>query len=132
MIHTKAKSLSVLECELDIVFSHFIKLRDKGNNCFVCGAKLYGSTEAGHYMRRAFMPTRYHEMNVNTICFECNRDDDQHKVKYRHKLVEMYGETAVRHMEFRAVNNLQKFMRFEIEELIEHYKVKISELKKKV
>lgn len=129
----KEKSLQVLESELDIVFSRFIAYRDhnSGWRCFICGNKIYskGDGETGHYIRRQHMPTRYNEMNCNFICFDCNRDDPQHEKRYKHALIRKYGGKEVEQLEAKK-NTLQKFMRFELQEMIDHYGMEVIKLKR--
>jgi hypothetical protein len=122
---TKEKTLPVLEKELDEVFAKFIKMRDIPSGigkCFVCGTKLLRSqAHCGHYLRRALMPTRYDEMNCHAICETCNVFDAEHEEKYALKMVLEYGYPQVIQLEQRA-RSLQKFHRWEIADMIEHYK----------
>lgn len=132
-VATKEKSLQVLEKELDLVFGQFIAFRDyhAGWKCFVCGARISskGNGEVGHFIRRQHMATRYNEYNCNFICFDCNRDDPEHEKKYRIELLRVHGKAIVEMLERKKVS-LQKFMPFEIREMIEHYKSEVSKLKR--
>lgn len=133
MIKVKEKSLSVLIHDLDAVFSRFIRTRDTHNGvikCFVCGYTMsFQEAHCGHYIDRDQMPTRYDEMNCHAVCEECNCFDDNHKLRYHTMLTLLYGFGAPESLETKS-KGLQKFMRFEIVELIEEYQLKTKALKK--
>lgn len=130
---TKEKSLHVIETELDLIFSKFIAFRDYKNgwNCFICGCKIpsKGNGETGHFIKRQYMPTRYSETNCNFICFDCNRDDKDHEKHYRFAMIRTYGIKEVERLES-AKNGLQKFMKSEIQEMIDHYRMEVAKLSK--
>jgi len=134
-MRTKAKtdSLSTLIHELDAVFSRYIRKRDTKDGvikCFICGAKMsFSEAQCGHWIDRDQMPTRYDEMNCHAICEECNCFDTEHHFKYSDAMLEEYGESEINRIAKKS-RSLQKFMRFEIEDLIEAYRLKVSELKK--
>lgn len=129
----KEKSLQVLETELDIVFSKFIAYRDYKNgwNCFICGKKITSKAfgETGHFIRRQHMPTRYNELNCNFICVDCNRDDPEHEKHYKFAMIRAYGIDVVEGLETRKIS-FQKFMRFELQEMIDFYKIEVQSLKR--
>jgi len=134
MIKVKDKSLATLEHELDLIFGQFIALRDYNNGwkCFICGvripSKAYG--QVCHFIPRGKMPTtRYHEKNSHFGCIDCNCYDQNHQGKYVLKMLEVYGLDTIEHLNLLS-NTLQKFMRHEIQEMIEYYKIKVTELKK--
>jgi hypothetical protein len=130
---TKEKSLQVLETELDLVFGQFIAFRDykDGWSCFICGKSISskGNGEVGHWIKRQHIGTRYHEENCHFICLDCNRFDEQHEIKYEQRLIEVYGIDKVTEL-MMFKRSLMKPMRSDISQTIEHYKVKISELRK--
>lgn len=129
----KEKTLPVLIGELDDVFSDFIRLRDSNNgivSCFICGARMpWRNSQNMHYIDRAQMPTRYDEMNCHAGCEECNCFDPNHHDNYRSALILKHGLPGVQTLKLKS-QSLQKFMRFELVELIESYKLKVKELKK--
>lgn len=130
----KEKSLSTLIKELDIVFGNFIKLRDTKDGvirCFVCHKPIpRNEAEVLHFIGRQSMPVRFHEQNCNTGCYECNRLDTDHMVKYLIRMNEVYGEDTVLYLT-RQSKSLQKWMPFEIKAMIEEYKNKIAILQGK-
>lgn len=129
----KEKSLSVLIGEVDKVFSEFIRYRDMKDGkikCFICGTSLrFSEAQNMHYIDRDQMPTRYDEMNCHAGCEECNCFDPAHKEKYEQKLRTILTPEGIDHLWAKS-RGLQKFMRYEIEELIEYYSMNNSYLKK--
>lgn len=129
----KEKTLPVLMHELDDVFSDHIRQRDSNNgivSCFICGARMpWRQSQCMHFIDRYQMATRYDELNCWAGCEECNCFDPDHKDKYRAEMLNKLGKGVVHHLEIKA-KSLQKFMRFELEELIEKYKLKVKEKKK--
>jgi len=125
MTTPKQKSLPVLIHELDAVFSRFIRLRDTKDGvirCFICGAKLsFQEAQVMHYIDRDQMPTRYDERNCHSGCEECNCFDPNHKIRYSARMLFVYGQEEINRL-FRKSRGLQKFFRFELEDLIEYYK----------
>jgi len=131
----KTTSLPTLIKEADAVFSQWIRYRDMKDGkieCFICGAKLrFAEAQAMHFIDRDQMPTRYSGLNVHSGCENCNCYDPDHHDKYRAKMILTYGEENVLTLEVIS-RRLQKFMRFELENIILNYKNLVSVLKKKV
>lgn len=127
MLRTKKpeKSLSTLIHDLDGVFSRFIRTRDIVDGkviCFTCGRKMtFQESQCGHFIDRDQMPTRYDERNCHAVCEECNCYDEWHKAKYSHQMIAVYGPEEVERL-YQKSKGLQKFARYELEDLIEHYK----------
>jgi hypothetical protein len=63
---------AALKKKLDIVFSKYIRLRDKGNPCITCGKPWNDNFQCGHLFSRRHLATRWHEMNANAQCPGCN------------------------------------------------------------
>lgn len=133
-MRTKEKSLAVLTKELDEVFSLFIRLRDADENgtvtCFVSGERIYyRDADAAHYFVRQHMGTRWDEMNVHACSVDSNRYDPSHHDKYADKMVIRYSAMDFILLKERS-KSLAKFTRSDLLEMIEKYKVKVSELRK--
>lgn len=132
----KDKSLSVLIKEADAVFSKYIRRRDANPqnpfylNCFTCGEpERIEFAQAAHFVDRAHMATRYDEMNVHACCEHCNCFDPDHFDTYAHKMRDKYGLMETAKIMLRS-KGLQKFMRHELEEIIETYKLKLKQYEK--
>lgn len=66
------------------------------------------------------MATRYDEMNCNGGCEACNCFDLNHQDKYYDALVKKFGYHELANLHLKS-QELQKFMRHELEEIIETY-----------
>lgn len=77
------------------------------------------------------MATRYDIINLAPACLNCNRVDvDEHKKKFREYIIATHGEDAIVTLE--AGRHLTtKWMRHELEELIEKLKEEVKRLRKK-
>lgn len=135
MIQTKPKdkSLGTLIIDADRVFSSFIRKSAAANDgrirCFICSKPVpWKSSHCGHFRDRDQMAVRYDEMNAHAICYECNCLDPDHKERYTSAMVDKYGLIAVGNLKMKSMG-LQKFMRHELIELIESYKLKLKTLK---
>jgi hypothetical protein len=73
-----AESLQILIQELDKVFSLYVRLQNADSKgdviCVTCSNKFnYKDVDAGHYILRVHMNTRWDEDNVKPQCINCNR-----------------------------------------------------------
>lgn len=88
---------------LDRTFSRYIRLRDCPNGsgqCISCGRPITFSTcDAGHFIGRSHMATRYNTQNVNAQCLLCNRMKDGNLDGYRRGLAEKYGSQVIGQLE---------------------------------
>lgn len=121
--------------KLDIWFSKYIRLRDVGENgyfrCISCQRVLsYEYMECGHYIPRSNMATRFDEKNCNGQCVTCNRIKLGNSREYRAGMLLKYGGIPVLVLETRK-NAVKSWSRYELEELIEHYKEAVKALRKK-
>ena len=121
--------------KLDKVFSQYIRLRDskpyEGRyfRCISCGQiKPYEEGDAGHFVPRTNMATRFDEQNVWTECIYDNRFNTNHLEGFRKNLVGKIGEAGVDELTKKG-HQLRKYSRSEIEEMIRIYKEKIKALK---
>lgn len=100
--------------------------------CVSCGVVLHWKeADCAHYVDRGNMSTRYDIQNLAPACQDCNRfNESEHKEEFRRHILNKYGTgtlivlEAGRHM-------LKKWMRHELEELIERLKEQNKALKKK-
>jgi hypothetical protein len=127
-------SLSSLIKKADEVFSKYIRKRDANKqhpfylNCFTCGKpERIEFAHCMHFIDRDQMATRYDEMNCHGGCEECNCFDPDHYGKYYSEMVKRYGSEPVNNLIWKS-RSLQKYMRHELEEIIETYKQKLKNL----
>ena len=118
--------------ELDKVFSEYIRRRWADHsgivNCVTCGAfHHWKSVDAGHYISRRYMSTRWDDKNLAPQCKGCNifgrgRHDD-----YAVWLVKYYGEGILQELA-KKKKTITKYKISDLEELIDMYKGKIDNL----
>jgi hypothetical protein len=128
------------ECvkEVDKWFSMFVRLRDAEQPCICCQAPLLstgdiptlgGGYDAGHFVTRSHMATRWDEVNVNAQRKHCNRYKGGNVIGYREGLKLRYGIEEVERLEALR-HTVKKFQKHELVALAEYYKQKYNELKK--
>lgn len=83
--------------EADKVFSLWVRRSMSGHNgyieCFVCHKMfLIDGIDAGHFIPRRYLATRWHRVNVWPECIYDNRMNSKHLVKYELRLKSMFGE----------------------------------------
>ena len=113
--------------KLDSIFSQYIRKRDCPNDvgrCISCGSIITPSTcDAGHYIPRTHLSTRFDERNVNAQCYECNRLKNGNIKGYKIGLIEKYGELVIDELT-RLKNQTRKYSKSELQDLINKYKLK--------
>jgi hypothetical protein len=114
------ENLNWIMKKADAEFSKWIKKRDK-YICITCSKQcVEGSqgTQAGHFVQRFHLSTRYDEHNVHCQCYSCNFCKSGNYTVYRDKLLEKYGEEEVKRIEKKAKDTFYKLTK---ENLIEIY-----------
>ena len=121
----KKPTRKTLITKLDKVFSEYIRRRYAKNDiatCVTCGKKDYWKKlQAGHFMSRKHYATRWDEDNVEVQCSACNvfRYGEQY-------LFAKYLGTEKADMLLNKSRETVKFPDWEIQEMIDLYKTKIS------
>ena len=121
----KKPTRKTLIAKLDKVFSEYIRLRYAKNDiatCVTCGKKdHWKKLQAGHFMSRKHYATRWDEDNVEVQCSACNvfRYGEQY-------LFAKYLGTEKADMLLAKSRQTIKFPDWEIQEMIDLYKTKIS------
>ena len=121
----KKPTRKTLITKLDKVFSEYIRRRYAKNDiatCVTCGKKdHWKKLQAGHFMSRKHYATRWDEDNVEVQCSACNvfRYGEQY-------LFAKYLGTKKADMLLNKSRETVKFPDWEIQEMIELYKTKIS------
>lgn len=125
--HKKKIKLKSLILRLDIVFSKYIRLRDKGI-CITCGKQdEIGKMDCGHYVSRIYKPTRWHEKNCSCQCPHDNRFMEGCKDVFALKLQEKYGNNILQELNT-LKNQVFKLTPEWLEDKIEYYKEKVKEM----
>lgn len=110
-------STAKLKRDLWIVFSKYIRLRDKGI-CFICGRKCEGSGyHAAHFVPKSVggLGLYFDEDNVHGCCYNCNINLGGNYYQYSLKLGKEMSESL-----YARKGNITKY--FDYEMLIDHYK----------
>lgn len=130
----KKTELQLLKKELDKWFSRYIRLRDCTNSflpygkCITCGAvRHWKKADAGHFIKRQYLATRWDEKNVNLQCKRCNAFEQGANEKYVIAIDKKWGEGTAEMLEIKKHNKV-KMTKFEYEHLIKEYKQKVKEL----
>jgi len=92
----KTASLAALKRKCDKVFSEYIRRRDIDRNgttaCVTCGnRKPWQQMQAGHFVSRVHLATRYSGVNVNVQCGACNVLRRGNMVEYAAYMERTYG-----------------------------------------
>jgi len=111
--------------KLDTIFSEYIRRRYAKNEistCVTCGKKdHWKNLQAGHFMSRKHYSTRWDEENVEVQCQACNvfRYGEQY-------LFAKYLGVKKADMLLAKSREMVKFSDYELQEMIDIYKHKIS------
>lgn len=87
-----------LSKRLDKMVSLYVRLRDQ--KCATCGKQLLiGKREAGHFVPRQVLETRWDLQNVNVQCHKCNVELGGNLAKYRQFIQTKYGLETLRRLD---------------------------------
>ena len=120
------KTVQKLKKELDTIFSRYIRLKYADANgyvqCFTCGRMYFWKEiQNGHYVRREYNATRYHEKNCHPQCVGCNMFKAGNMDEYTLNLVKKYGDGILE--ELNALKHtIKQFTCEELEEMKKKYK----------
>tara|TARA_Y100000592_G_scaffold99452_1_gene175570 strand:- start:1846 stop:2238 length:393 start_codon:yes stop_codon:yes gene_type:complete len=127
------KTISKLKKDLDKVFSLYIRLRHASKDgivkCFTCDKTAhYKKMHAGHFMSRKHHATRWNEDNVQVQCPKCNLFGQGEQYAFGKLLDIRIAEGKAEELQELSRTTV-KYMRFEYEDLIKHYKEKVNAIK---
>ena len=122
----KSKNKSCYKKRLWLIFSKYIRQRDKGI-CISCGkSDDWKNTDAGHYVpKTAGLSLYFDEKNVNCQCTYCNRFMHGNLSRYAIALRQKYGENILEELEWKR-NITTKITEMDYIELIKLYKEKLK------
>lgn len=114
------------------VHSVFIRLRDSdadGNGpCISCGKPIHWSkANNGHFVKRQFKPTRFHDQNCNLQCVKCNNWLQGNDVKYAENLDKKFGEGTAEKLKM-IKGNKSELTAASMNILVSHYRREIAKL----
>lgn len=112
------------------IFNKFIRLRDAEKPCISCGKVLVGKFDAGHYYSSGHhKAVTFDEDNVHGQCVFCNQHLHGNIINYQIGIAQRIGADAVFQLNKKA-NQIRKFSRDELFEIIEKYKKKCKDISK--
>jgi len=124
------KSTQWLEKELWRLFSLWVRQSETDDNgigrCVTCGAfRHWRYMDAGHWISRRHLVTKFHEHNVHPQCKICNGQNNGEPEKMRDYIESKYGTGETSHLE--ALSKLTAhFGRYEYIRNIEVYTEKLK------
>ena len=128
----KKKTLKYWKNKIDKPFHEYIRRRDVDNktgfcNCITCNKRVhFTETDAGHFIGRQHLITRYDERNVHAQCRKCNRFEYGRQYEYSIALGSELAEELLQ-----KSRGVLKLTDPEWLEIFEEYKTKLQELKDK-
>lgn len=128
------KGVPDLKKEAQAAFNKYVRLRDAGKGCFVCGKKLVlggfgGGFDAGHIRSRSNADNlRFDERNVHGQCKECNAVGATKDWQMREAADRLLGEKVA--AELYADNRPVKWTREVLREIRDTYRLKARALEK--
>ena len=94
----KKKTLKYWKTKIDKVFHEYIRRRDADNNtgycnCISCKKRIhFTESDAGHFISRGRLATRYDSRNVYSQCRKCNRFEYGRQYEYSLALGDQLSE----------------------------------------
>ena len=128
----KKKTLKYWKNKIDKPFHEYIRRRDVDNHtgmgeCISCGKSIhFTESDAGHFIGRQHLATRYDERNVHIQCRKCNRFEYGRQYEYSIAL----GEELSQELLIKSKGVL-KLTDPEWLEIYNTYNTKLKELKQK-
>lgn len=118
--------------KIDKVFHEYIRRRDADNNtgncdCISCGKTIHFSeSDAGHFISRKYLITRYDERNVKAQCRKCNRFEYGRQYEYSIALGQELSQELLQ-----TSRSMVKYTDADWQEIFEKFNDKLNEIKKK-
>ena len=127
----KKKTLKYWKNKIDKPFHEYIRRRDANNNtgycnCISCGKNIhFTESDAGHFIGRQHLSTRYDERNVHAQCRKCNRFEYGRQYEYSIELGKELSQELLQ-----KSRGVLKLTDPEWLEIYQEYKEKLDNLKK--
>lgn len=98
-----SKNLSTAKATADQWFSKYIRLRDADSlgvcTCITCGRRRHWKEmDAGHFVSRRYMSTRYEKRNCHAQCQTCNKYNAGEQYKHSLAIDHLYGEGTAQYL----------------------------------
>lgn len=125
----KKKTLKYWKTKIDKPFHEFIRRRDADNStgycaCASCNKSIhFTDSDAGHFIGRQHMSTRWDERNVKAQCRKCNRFEYGRQYEYSLNLGQELSDELLQ-----KSRQIFKLSDPEYMEIFEEYKKKLQDL----
>jgi len=132
----RLKRIPDLITEAQDAFNKYIRLRDQGKGCIVCGDLLTmggigGGFDAGHVRARSVAShLRFNELNVHGQCKPCNAPGGTLPHVMREAAIKRIGEAA--YLALENDNKPHKWQHDELRAIRDGYRAKARELEKQL
>lgn len=128
----KPPSLSALRDKLDGLLSRLVRLSAADSNgyaqCVACGKYAHWTEmDAGHFVGRRSLATRFDLRNVNVECRACNRFSPDHLIGYTIWMQEQHGDMVIAEL-WAKKHQPVKYTRADYEQLIDDMAGKLAAL----
>jgi hypothetical protein len=132
-VATKTKTVAKLRKEALTLLQKLVRLKASDDNgycrCVCCGCvkQWNDGMQGGHFVSRSKNQWALVEENVHPQCAGCNYSmgfGNSHK-QYTLYMIDMYGREFVEEMI--STNNVVKFTRIELQDMIDDFKLQIKE-----
>jgi len=123
---SKKPTRTKLVKKLDTVFSQYIRLSHSDKRgfckCITCGREYHWKKiQAGHFMSRKHMSTRWSEDNVKPQCYGCNCMQQGRQFEFSKQI----GEKISNEM-YEKSRQITKFTIDELQDMISHYSEQVK------
>jgi len=131
----KIPKLSTVKNKADKIFSEYIRRKNATSfgmcQCVSCGSwHAISECDAGHYISRNHMATRYDERNVHPQCRRCNRFQNGNMSGYSLYMLKHYGETILLELN-KLQHTVKKFQVEELQDMIKGWQKELKALRPK-
>lgn len=90
--------------------------------------KTYDKADAGHFINRKWLSTRWREDNVHAQCSACNRFDEGNAAGYARFMDRTYGAAHVDYL-MSIKRQTQQWSDFDLDMMIADYRKRVKDLK---
>lgn len=116
--------------DLDEVFSKWVRLSAADKNgycsCFTCGRKKHWKKQqAGHFITRGAMSTRWLPMNVKVQCVKCNIFQQGRQYEFARNLDQQYGQGTADRIRARS-KKAARLTNADLEAYVNYYKDQVK------
>lgn len=120
--------------KLDTIFSEYVRLRDSDQNgickCITCGEfKHWREMDAGHFVTRENMGTRWEEENVNAQCQQCNRFKSGKQFEHGLAIDRKWKKPGTASLLIAKGKGVCNWQDFELTAMYSYYKSAVKELR---